>query len=81
MPIERAGTVYYNLTEVSDHVGCSRTSVWRWKREEKIPQGQRYRDRELLFTSAELNSIYAYAHRMTSDEAAAAMKDQLKLKL
>lgn len=81
MPIERAGTVYYTLTEVTERVGCSRTSIWRWKKEEKIPQGRRYRDRELLFTRAEIEAVFAHAHRLTPDEAAAAMKDQLKLQL
>lgn len=81
MPIERAGTHYYTLTEVKEFVACSRTSLWRWKREDKIPQGRRYRDRELLFTREEMQAIYAHAHRLTSDEAAAELKNQLKLAL
>ena len=81
MPIERAGTVYYTLTEVAEKVACSRTSIWRWKKQQKIPPGHRYRDRELLFTPEELQAIYAYAHRLTPDEAATALQHQFKLAL
>lgn len=79
MPVERAGTVYFTLNEVAEKVGCTRQSLWRWKKAEKIPAGRRYRDRELLYTQEEVKAIYAYAHRLTSDEAAAALKNQLKL--
>lgn len=79
MPINRAGQTFYTLTEVCEYVKRSRTTVWRWKQEEKIPKGRRYRDKELLFTYQEMESIFAYAHRMTLDEASAELKHQLRL--
>lgn len=81
MPIEHTGTVYYTLNEVAEQVGRSRISIWRWRKAEKIPRGRRYRDRELLFTREEVEAVYAHAHRLTPDEAATALKQQLKLAL
>jgi hypothetical protein len=79
LTLKRAGQTFYNMTEVCDFIRRSRTTVWRWKQEEKIPKGRRYRDKELLFTQQEMESIYAYAHRMSLDEASAELKHQLRL--
>lgn len=79
MPVEHAGTAFYTLGEVARHTQRSRQTIWRWKRAGKIPPGRRYRDRELLFSWEELEAIYAYAHRTTSEEASATLKNQLEL--
>jgi len=79
MPVEIAGISYLTLSEVLEQVDRSRTTVWRWRSQGKIPPGRRYRDWELLFTIQEVQAIYAYANRITDDEAAAALKYQLKI--
>ena len=81
MPIKRGAITYLTLNEVADQVKCSRTSIWRWRKEGKIPSGSRYRDKELLFTGEEVMAVYAHAHRLASDEHAAEFKHQLKLLL
>jgi predicted DNA-binding transcriptional regulator AlpA len=81
MPIKRGAITYFTVNEVAEQVKCSRTSIWRWRTAGKIPQGSRYRDKELLFTGEEVMVIYAHAHRLASDENVAEFKHQLKLLL
>ena len=64
MPFSLEDVVYYTLNEVAEQVGRRRETVWRWMAAQKVPQGRRYRDKERLFTEAEANEIYAYAHRL-----------------
>lgn len=68
MPIDLNGRSFYMMSEVAEEAGVTRQTIWRWKRDEKIPQGRRYRGRELLFTSDEVEEICDYAHRIEPEE-------------
>jgi len=64
MPLSVEDVTYYTLTEVAERVDRARETIWRWIRAEKVPRGRRYRNRERLFTEAEIEEIYAHAHRI-----------------
>ncbi len=77
MPAEVRGASYYTLHEVEDAVGVSRQTLWRWRQSGKIPAGRRYRDKQLLFTQAELEEVLEYADRF--EPAIVGEARQLKL--
>jgi hypothetical protein len=79
MPVTVKGEEYFSIGEVADLVDRHRSTLWRWKQQGKIPEGLRYCDQMLLFTRAEVEDIYAYAHRLLPDDARAAFKHQLSL--
>jgi predicted DNA-binding transcriptional regulator AlpA len=58
------GTIYLSVGSVAERVGVSRTTLWRWRHESKIPKGQRYRGRQVVFTEDEARAIHEYAHRL-----------------
>ena len=78
MPTTVHDTTFLTATEVADLAGVSRQSLWRWKKAGVIPPGRRYRGRELLYTRDEVEAIYAHAHRLEPEDAAAHV-DQLDL--
>jgi predicted DNA-binding transcriptional regulator AlpA len=55
------GTQYYSLAEVTGRVGVSRQTIWRWRREQKIPSGYRLRNRQIVFKQEELEAIKSYS--------------------
>ena len=61
MVVSIKGVVYYSANDVADDVGISRQTLWRWRKGGKIPAGHRSRDRQLLFTAAELEAVRSYA--------------------
>jgi len=64
MPLEIDGVVYIAAGEVAEQLRISRQTLWRWRQEGKIPSGHRYRDRQLLFTESEFESVKQYSHRL-----------------
>ncbi len=72
-------TQYLTLNEVANLVDRHRTTLWRWRQKGKIPTGWRYCDQMLLYTMAEVEQIYAYAHRLEPDEAHRQLQNQLRL--
>jgi hypothetical protein len=64
MPLVVSGQEFFTATEVAQDVGVVRQTLWRWRQEGKIPLGSRYRDRQILFTQAELDLIREFAHRV-----------------
>lgn len=64
MPISIDGVSYVSTGEILVELGIARQTLWRWRREGKIPQGNRYRDRQVLFTQAEAGSIREFANRI-----------------
>lgn len=64
MPLVVSGQEFFTATEVAQDVGVVRQTLWRWRQEGKIPGGSRYRDRQILFTRAELDLIRDFAHRV-----------------
>ena len=64
MPTEVNGTRYSSTTEVAKRAGVSRQTVWRWRRDGRIPPGRRYRNGQVLFTEDEAARIEEYANRL-----------------
>jgi predicted site-specific integrase-resolvase len=62
--VKIAGTIYVYAADVAKHVGVSRTTLWRWRHEGKIPPGRRYRNGLLLFTFAEVDMVRKYADKV-----------------
>jgi hypothetical protein len=61
---EIEGTPYYALNDVAVCLGVSRQSLWRWRRAGVIPAGSRRRDRRVLFSGDEVETIREYANRL-----------------
>lgn len=78
VPTTLHDTTFLSASEVAGLAGVSRQSLWRWKKAGLVPPGRRYRGREFLYTRAELEAVFAYAHRL-EPEAAAAHVSQLDL--
>jgi predicted DNA-binding transcriptional regulator AlpA len=58
------GTTYLALAEVAQLIGISRQTLWRWRREEAVPLGKRFRNRQVLFDEADIRAIREYANRL-----------------
>jgi predicted DNA-binding transcriptional regulator AlpA len=64
LSIKINGNTYFPATEVIKKLGIARQTLWRWRQEGKIPPGHRYRDKQLLFTSDEVEAIVQFANRI-----------------
>ncbi len=64
MPREIGGVLYLTGAEVSQDVGVSRQTLWRWRRDGKIPSGHRFRDRQIVFTEQEAAEIRNHANKV-----------------
>ena len=64
MPIEIEGETYFSAGDVTEEVGISRQTLWRWQQDQKVPPGHRYRGRMLVFTFHEVEEIREYANRL-----------------
>lgn len=60
---------FFTATEVAEDVGVVRQTLWRWRQQGKIPAGHRYRDRQILFSEAELEKVRTFAHKLEPLEA------------
>lgn len=77
MPIDIDGVGFFSATEVAEASGVSRQTLWRWRRQGVVPQGRRFRDRQLLFTQSELDQVQDHANRVEPIDVSA--REQLKL--
>ena len=64
MAVTIDGETYYSASDVAELVGISRQTLWRWQQDKKVPGGQRFRGRMLVFTEEELDTIRQYANRL-----------------
>jgi len=64
MAIEIKGVKYFSATEVLESLGIARQTLWRWRKAKKIPQGRRYRNRQIVFSADELEMINGFAERL-----------------
>jgi predicted DNA-binding transcriptional regulator AlpA len=62
--VEIAGTTYLPAVELAKQIGVSRTTLWRWRHEGKIPLGRRYRNGLVLFSQTEVEMVQSYADRL-----------------
>jgi hypothetical protein len=54
---------YLLAQEVADSAGVRRETVWRWRRQRKVPQGRKYRNC-IIFTAEEAVEIREYATKI-----------------
>ena len=80
-PLSIEGVLYFTAAQVAREAGVTRQTLWRWRQEGKVPTGRRYRDKQILFTPAELALVRDYAHRIEPLEAPSTLvsADQLRL--
>ena len=64
MPKEIDSSEYWTAAELIRELRVSRQTLWRWRRLHKIPVGRRFRDGQVLFTTAEAESIRHYANKV-----------------
>lgn len=64
MPIQISGKDYFTVPEVIESVGVSRQTLWRWRQDGKVPAGHRYRNRQVLFSSEEMEQLQEFANRV-----------------
>lgn len=64
MPVEIEGNYYFSASDIHRELGISRQTLWRWRRDGKIPLGRRYRDHQVLYTKDEVDEIRYYANRL-----------------
>lgn len=70
MPIEINGDRYVLATEAAETAGVTRQTLWRWRRDGKIPAGHKYRGRQIVFTYDELDLIQQFAERLEPADGA-----------
>lgn len=58
------GVEYVAAGELIAELRVSRATLWRWRREGKIPSGHRLRGYQVVFTRGEVEAVREYAHRV-----------------
>jgi predicted DNA-binding transcriptional regulator AlpA len=61
MPREIRGITHLTVSELVDEIGVCRQTIWRWRKDGSIPQGQKFRDGAVVFSPAEVQAIRAFA--------------------
>ena len=64
MAVHIDGEKYLTTTEVSNAVGISRQTLWRWRSQGHIPLGSKYRGHQIIFNPSEVELIKAFADRI-----------------
>ena len=64
MPVKIEGVQYLTLPEVLREMRITRQTLWRWRHEGLIPQGRRFRSRQILFNEEDVVAIRRYANRI-----------------
>ena len=64
MPVTIDDIQYYTSIEITKELGISRTTLWRWRSDGKIPSGRLYRGGTVVFTGDEFVAIRAFANRL-----------------
>jgi len=77
MPVTIEDMQYHTAVEVTKELGISRTTLWRWRSDGKIPAGRLYRGGTVVFTSEEFDAIRAFANRL--EPVQALNRDQMSL--
>jgi predicted DNA-binding transcriptional regulator AlpA len=64
MPLTIEGVEFFTTTEVTQMLGVSRQTLWRWRAEGNVPPGRRYRRKSVVFARAEVDEIVALANKI-----------------
>lgn len=63
--VQVSGRDYVHAEEAARLAGVTRQTLWRWRRDRKVPAGWVYRDKQVLYTVEEVTVIKQYAHRIS----------------
>jgi predicted DNA-binding transcriptional regulator AlpA len=77
MPVLIEDIRYYTAGEITKELGISRTTLWRWRSDRKIPAGRLYRGGTVVFTGEEFDSVRAFANRLEPVQGPS--RDQMNL--
>ena len=77
MPVLIEDIQYYTAVEIIRELGISRTTLWRWRSEGKIPLGRLYRGGTVVFTAEEFDTVRAFANRLEPVQGQS--RDQMNL--
>jgi predicted DNA-binding transcriptional regulator AlpA len=77
MPVTIEDIQYYTSIEITKELGISRTTLWRWRSDGKIPSGRLFRGGTVVFNEKEFVAIRAFANRL--EPVPAPNKDQMNL--
>jgi len=69
MPLTIEGVEFFTNTEVTQKLGVSRQTLWRWRADGDVPLGRRYRRKSVVFTKEEVDQIFAFANKVEPIEA------------
>lgn len=64
MPIKVERVEYFTAADIHRQLRIARQTLWRWRRDQRIPLGRRYRGATLLFTRNEFDAIRDFANRL-----------------
>lgn len=64
MAIQIEDVTYFTAGDIHHDLGIVRQTLWRWRRDGLIPQGRRYRGRQIVFTKQEVGLIRKFANRL-----------------
>lgn len=68
MSLQVNGRQYWTATEIISELGITRQTFWRWRQEGHVPPGRKYREKLVVFTKEELETIRSYSNRLSPIE-------------
>jgi transposase-like protein len=63
-PVEIGGRRFLSVSQVAESIRVSRQTLWRWRKQRKVPSGHLFRDGRTVFTTEEVEAIREYANRL-----------------
>ena len=63
-PLVIDGVTYVATGEICQRLHLARQTLWRWRRTGRVPSGRRWRDKQIVFSPAEVEQILRYAHKL-----------------
>lgn len=64
MPVTIEGVEFFTTTEVTQMLGVSRQTLWRWRAEGNVPLGHRFRRKSIVFSKVEVDEIVAFGNKI-----------------
>jgi predicted DNA-binding transcriptional regulator AlpA len=56
--------IYLTTTEVLEKASVSRQTLWRWRQEQVVPTGYRYRNGRIFFSESDVEEILGYSNQI-----------------